>query len=455
MVRSIPELEYLQKDWLDVCPYAFGALLVYSMGLVAHIVYGVWKAPQLAGKSPGFLVRYKFAFSHLRPSCWWWCLVETTFSFCLVLVQTMTSDLHLTLFMLAMLVLVTLNRESRVRPYKHANNNHTSVMMKHCLLMCIILLTALVDQPDTSTKEVAITCVLLSTVIPVVVATLFLAKRLLEQCSWETQAMSPELLYLSHNFRNVLVMLLLIPERQFLSRFRNLDEEDDRMIRKVLESLVGVFLGTQPGRRMSQQRVMPGVPFSLWSPQETSMNAVDAIVSKRLQAVQVESSRTHIALLSLIQGLKRGTVCPVWPPAVPRNVRERILLYLGMPITRLMTQEDFVMAFASSSTVSSEDLVRIFEACGSNAESSLPMESILKDFTNKTAAWDSEHLLHMNLSRAQSIRIGSDVDAVDSEQLTPAQNSSQEQNAPSSLIIEMLPCVEDEAIDVNDACCRC
>jgi len=68
MVRSIPELERHSMEWIAFCPAAFGALLVYTIGFLAYVIHSVWTAPRNAATSPGFLVQYRFAYSHLDPA---------------------------------------------------------------------------------------------------------------------------------------------------------------------------------------------------------------------------------------------------------------------------------------------------------------------------------------------------------------------------------------------------
>jgi len=180
------------------------------------------------------------------------------------------------------------------------------------------------------------------------------------------------------------------------------------------------------------------------------MSAVDAITTGQLQAVQLDSARRDIALLTLTQQLKRGTACPAWPAAVPRNFKERLLQNLGMPIARFVTQEEFVIAFDSCPTFSSEDLVRIFEVCRGSNESALPMESILKGFAKMAGSLDSAHLYRINQLRRTLRTRESDENTIDSEQLTPAQISRQEQKAPRSLpVVEIEPCMEDGVTDVE------
>jgi len=447
MVRSIPELEYFQKEWLGIFPVTFGSLLVYSIGFLVYVMYGVWKAPQLAATSRDFLTQYRFAFNHLRPSCWWWCLVETLFSLGLVSLQAVSSNMLITLLILVLLVLFTLNLESRTRPYRYAKNNARSIMMKYCLLSAIIMLTAFAPRDEAGTQEFAIGAVLVAVALPIMAATTDLVCWLFKQYFWRTPCISRKLLLLSHNFRNVLVMLLLMPEAEFIRHFQKLDEEECMALHKVLDTLVEVFLEMQSGSKMSQQRVMPGVHFAVWRPEETSLKAASGVINGTLQEVVMEKVRAQIALLSLIQMIKRRVVFPAWPPPTPRRFSEHMLLYFGVPPIGQVTQEDFVKAFASSPTVSEEDLARIFKSFDSGKEGMLPMERILNGIIEKTPIYSSTEILMLNQMRARAMRTNPmDSEASNNEQLDTTNCCSQQVN----LLTEVEPDIEEAEPDIED-----
>jgi len=148
--------------------------------------------------------------------------------------------------------------------------------------------------------------------------------------------------------------------------------------------------------------------------------------------------------------LKQRTVLPAWPPAEPKNWGQLLLQYLGIPLTRQMTQEEFVKAFASSPVVSSEDLMHIFHTVNVNAESVLPMESILKNLTERTSTYSSTQLFTMRQLLTGSVSTEkTDLDAGTGEKFDAADGSSQQQNAQAPHITPAL-CIEEVEPSIKD-----
>jgi len=377
-------------------------LLIYSITFLGYMGHAVWTAPRAAATSAGFSTRYRFAFGHLRSSCWWWCLIETGFAFSLVLVQALASNMYITIFLIVLLVIVTATAEFYTRPYKSVQNNYTSIIMKYCMLTCALFLTAFVDG-DTTAQDMAVIVIVFAATVPLCLATL----NILTHSCLMSFCREPDKLcrtvYFAQTFRDVLVALLLMPDSEFLQCFDKLDEEDYKSIRRILDILVGVFLQMQAGEHMRRQRIMTGLPFRIWEPEALNMQATSAALMGNLQAAVEKSSRTQIALITFIQEFKRLNEKPDWPRQCAQRhwLRHVLQCYRG-PMVQQVTKEEFVQSCSSKVHLTEEELAQIFDALDCTKAGVLPMPSLLEGFVKNTCSFNRSQLLHLNSLRVRA-----------------------------------------------------
>merc|ERR1719379_2625424 len=102
---------------------------------------------------------------------------------------------------------------------------------------------------------------------------------------------------LAFNFRDVTSEIALMSDGEFLQRLRGLGETDVAHLHSTLSSLVAVFLKKQPGVRFLNQRLIPGVAFEVWAPEETTLKVLKEVGDGRA-ALQLEKNALGRSLLA-------------------------------------------------------------------------------------------------------------------------------------------------------------
>lgn len=71
-------------------PLSLAAVTIYCGGFLAYTAIGVRRAPR-AAKQQAFIEQFDYIVSDVRPNCYWWGLVDLSYSFALAVVQALTA----------------------------------------------------------------------------------------------------------------------------------------------------------------------------------------------------------------------------------------------------------------------------------------------------------------------------------------------------------------------------
>ena len=107
-----------------------------------------------------------------------------------------------------------------------------------------------------------------------------------------------------------MLIVNMMSEEEFLTCTNSLDGMDRQCLQMALNVLVAVFLKQQPGKNLRDQRVAPGVPFKVWDPKETSVQALQAMSGGSAQAALARNA--HIR--KNVETLARFFWIRIYPP---------------------------------------------------------------------------------------------------------------------------------------------
>jgi len=94
------------REWWLAVPISLPAVLVYCCGFLAYNLTAVIQAPRRAAKEKLFMQQYDFVVADLRPETWWWSSVKLFYAFGVALIQTLSADVYVQIYVSMLFFLV-------------------------------------------------------------------------------------------------------------------------------------------------------------------------------------------------------------------------------------------------------------------------------------------------------------------------------------------------------------
>merc|ERR1712048_555711 len=211
---------------------------------------------------------------------------------------------------------------------------------------------------------------------------------------------------LAWQFRDVMMLVGVMPDEEFLRAVTSLGDADLLNLKKSMRTIVSTFLKQQPGSRLLQQRVIPGAPFTVWSRQKTCMQVVESMRNgKMAEAVQkhgrlrvvlmkvAEQLRAHPHRSPLVgeQGTAHGMSELVESALWAANSAQHLATALGLDSRKSLNAEEFchVMSVLTHD-VSMEELKMVFDFLDQNGDGTVTVDEFVAVLAPAAPALDEE-----------------------------------------------------------------
>lgn len=310
MVKQIPELEFGGNNWLAVWPIGVGAFCMYNLTFLALVTRAVVMAPKLVASDAGFLQRYRFAFGSTRPDRWWWTLANLVFGVSLNLVQVLSRNIQLQLYLTILMFIIFAAFEFQMQPYKFRNNNFVDLFLKYALIIFLVFATAFVDTASISVQDVERNEHFYA-IIMVGVLVIPMLLVVAEVGRWAVfSAIETEGKFFGRaarvvfGFRDAMTEQLLLSDREVLARLAGMGEADLHKFTTARNTVLTTLLGEQPGHALRDQRLLPGTPFKVWEQSAMAQRVLRAVRSGQLHASVERNAAHRILLLKLAREME-------------------------------------------------------------------------------------------------------------------------------------------------------
>jgi len=310
MIRQVPQLEYGSPEWSVRIPWNIAAFFAYCVTFISFVAHAVWVAPRRAAEQPGFVLRYRFAFGAFRPDRWYWILASLLYSFSLVVIQCVANDVHWRLYLSIFLLVVVQVIEFELHPFKFILNNRVELIMRSSLLIFLVIATDFVDDKSLNEKErqdsknffEKLAYAVL--VIPMLFAGFAVFVWARKWCKKNKPVVEVAALRQSLQFRDMIMCLLTLTDKEFLAAVSSLGEADLESLKRAMRSITAIFFKLQPSKHLRHQRMLPGADFAIWDAGKQLNVVIDAFTSGSMSSMLFKRLKCHIALSKLVAELR-------------------------------------------------------------------------------------------------------------------------------------------------------
>jgi len=109
---------------------------------------------------------------------------------------------------------------------------------------------------------------------------------------------------IAFRFRDVVASIGLMTDAEVMRKVAKFGDTDKMRLESTIRTVVALFMGLQPGKKKSNQRIMPGVPFKVWSPDETTHHVIQEALVGRPQEVALANAKYRLLMLRLTRDVK-------------------------------------------------------------------------------------------------------------------------------------------------------
>jgi len=214
-----------------------------------------------------------------------------------------------------------------VKPSRFAVNNFVELACKIGLLSFVIVCTAFVDEAVLDPVQLRTDKQFFGFLAGfVLVFVLAVTGYCFLRCLYVTSCVPPrkELganALLAFRFRDVVASMGLLTDAEVMRKVAEFGDADKMRLESTIRTVVALFMGLQPGKEKLKQRIMPGVPFKVWSPDETTHHVIQETLVGRPQEVALANVKYRLSMLRLTRDLQGQAV----PSQLPRLSRSSIL----------------------------------------------------------------------------------------------------------------------------------
>eukprot|EP00927_Polykrikos_kofoidii_P060137 TRINITY_DN55204_c0_g1_i1.p1 TRINITY_DN55204_c0_g1~~TRINITY_DN55204_c0_g1_i1.p1 ORF type:complete len:1380 (-),score=161.46 TRINITY_DN55204_c0_g1_i1:50-3601(-) len=410
MTQLYPELRVASELWLRTAPVSAVACCLYCGGFFAYVIKFALTAPKAVSKDTTIAYQYRFVIGPTRPECWWWILIVLAHSFGMRLVQTLSSDVHVVVYLSILLMCTVISVEVHLMPYKFVMANFVDVFLKIAIVLTLILSTAFIRQQEIDSLEVHKNNWAIVILFLLSACLIFAGFHMLR---WLRQVLGSPVVVASRHVqtalmcRDVFAEISMLPEKTFVARMSRLEEVDLWILSRCTEMLVAALLAKQPGRRLYQQRLIPSSEFSIWDRSATSTDVLKAILDGSAQKIQnrnaiIRSNLRSVATLarnmaadgdsgsaSLRRSLSQFSASGSSGSSPVRHVRRRIrrarttkfesrvLSGMDWNPSRALDMSSFVEKLSDLTELSEQDLQEIFETVDTDNDGLVSMGDCL------------------------------------------------------------------------------
>jgi len=306
MVTAIPTLEFLSEEWIQLLPINAVATLAYGGTTFCYVAYLVHSAPYRVATEPDFLDKARFCFGAFRPDRHWWILIHLSYGFLLNLSQVMTpsSNVHSKVYLSLFFLVIFLVLEFRCKPYKFTENNVVDIMFNTLLIALLIVSTSFIDSGTVSQSQRDTWNEIYAAFVLVFFA-IGLAWAIWRFTHWiwsvaqHKGIIEGERAEYGWQFRDCVVSLLLLSDKNFMRRLCALGDNDLKQLRHATDTIISVFFGAHTSPSLMRQRLIPGHEYKVWNYEHMQLAAWEQIESGELRRRVAHSFRARVWLLQM------------------------------------------------------------------------------------------------------------------------------------------------------------
>jgi len=309
-VRAMPGVELYSSTWYSCLPITLLAVVVYCGGSFVYVLRGVVIAPRRVTEDETFAEQYDFILGDINPAAWWWIVINLSYAFILSLIQAISGDVFVQIYMSMLLLTCIILIQLAVQPNVHRSVNNVEITLSLTNLVFLIFATAFFKEEDLLAQDTALHAWIMIAVIGLVlVFTVF------SIINWVRDALKSTPLgkaaRVAFRARDVMTMLSQLPESKFLGLASQMQESDRQLLKRTTDMLVGVFLKQQASKSLFRQRVIPGAEFKVWDPAGTAAEAYKHVRSKEAHKALEENARIRGKVRILADDLRKARIGPV------------------------------------------------------------------------------------------------------------------------------------------------
>merc|ERR1719221_2371375 len=110
---------------------------------------------------------------------------------------------------------------------------------------------------------------------------------------------------LTFEFRDVMARLMLVSDKEILARVHNLQDADLTSLATARDVVIATLLEEQPGTRLFEQRVLPGVRFRVFDHHSNTAKLLAVAETGEVQAAVQGNAVRRLQLLALARELEK------------------------------------------------------------------------------------------------------------------------------------------------------
>jgi len=283
MVIAYPSLVHGSDEWFMCLPFKIFSVLVYVVGFLSLLMYMTYQAPELYISNPQFRHSFQFALRYYRGSTYWWLSFELLFLLGITLVQSLSSNVFIQVYVSCLLLVANICIEFRAQPFIYPEANFVDLMMKLAIFCFAMISTAYIDTTGMSEEVLKNDRTMLAGLAIALICMAALAfvcslgKELLEKTKPEGARLAKNILIASA-FREATLLQAAIPDKDFFHRVHILSKTDLDILQKTKDALLAQVFHQQPADDALRRHLIPSWRYAVWD---------EKLEGSRLQAEQL------------------------------------------------------------------------------------------------------------------------------------------------------------------------
>jgi hypothetical protein len=277
MTKRYPEIEYGSSRWAAALPISICAFLLYNVTFFAYCVHATVTAPKRAAEEATFKTQFRFMIGVLRPDCWWWSLIALSYFFLINIVQTLSGDVYVSLYLSVCVSFCFTAIEIYVQPFNWIMCNRVDIASKVCTVMILVFCTSFIDEAlitDAARHRSAFGICIWMMIFSAFAFALVMIIRWVHDYFRPPGCVSARVLQQANVTRNIFALVVLLDEKDLVARLHTLQDHDLKLLDRCSRMLLSTLLHLQPDNRLFRQRIMPDTEFKIWDPSATEEEAL-------------------------------------------------------------------------------------------------------------------------------------------------------------------------------------